>query len=128
MEDRQMAWKWACLDDYWMMTTTDNKGNEALRGGMMKRQMPQQQGITTYFDVKSVQEYSSKVEQLGGKVIFPKRPVSGMGYFAVCLDTENNSFAIWETDSKAKWIVMQMHTSISCANLQAVNAYTRYGY
>ncbi|MFZ0326993.1 MAG: VOC family protein [Nitrososphaeraceae archaeon] len=89
-------------DDYWMITTTDDKGNEALRGGMMKRQMPQQQGITTYFDVKSVQEYSSKVEQLGGKVIFPKRPVSGMGYFAVCLDTENNSFAIWETDSKAK--------------------------
>ena len=72
-------------DDYWMITTTDDKGNEALRGGMMKRQMPQQQGITTYFDVKSVQEYSSKVEQLGGKVIFPKRPVSGMGYSTVLL-------------------------------------------
>ena len=69
-------------NDYWMITTTDDKGNEALRGGMMKRQSPQQQGITNYFDVKSVQEYSAKVEQLGGKVIFPKRPVPGMGYFA----------------------------------------------
>jgi uncharacterized protein len=29
-------------------------------------------------------------------------PVPGMGYFAICLDTENNSFAIWETDSSAK--------------------------
>ena len=89
-------------DDYWMITTTDDKGNEALRGGMMKRQMPQQQGITNYFDVKSVQEYSAKVEKLGGKVIAPKMPVPGMGYFAVCTDTENNGFGIFEVDQTAK--------------------------
>jgi predicted enzyme related to lactoylglutathione lyase len=29
-------------------------------------------------------------------------PVKGMGYFAVCLDTENNTFGIWETNSEAK--------------------------
>ena len=28
--------------------------------------------------MKSVQEYSAKVEQLGGKVISPKHPVPGM--------------------------------------------------
>ena len=54
------------------MPTNDDKGNKAIGGGMMKRQSPQQQGITNYFDVKSVQEYSAKVEQLGGKVISPK--------------------------------------------------------
>jgi predicted enzyme related to lactoylglutathione lyase len=64
--------------EYWMVTTVDDKGNEAVTGGMMKRQMPQQQGITNFFDVKSVQEYSAKVEQLGGKVISPKHPVPGM--------------------------------------------------
>jgi uncharacterized protein len=89
-------------DDYWMITTTDDKGNEALRGGMMKRQMPQQQGIANYFDVKSVQEYSARVEQLGGKVIFPKMPVPGMGYMAMCTDTENNGFGIFEADQTAK--------------------------
>ncbi|MDP9288311.1 MAG: VOC family protein [Thermoproteota archaeon] len=88
--------------DYWMITTTDDEGNEALGGGIMKRQSPQQQGITNYFDVKSVQEYSAKVEQLGGKVILPKRPVSGMGYFAVCTDTENNGFGIFEVDNTVK--------------------------
>jgi predicted enzyme related to lactoylglutathione lyase len=88
--------------DYWMITTTDDEGNEALRGGMMKRQSPQQQGMTNYFDVKSVQEYSVKVEQLGGKVILPKRPVPGMGYFAVCTDTENNGFGIFEVDNTVK--------------------------
>ena len=58
--------------EYWMISTVDDKGDEAVAGGMMKRQMPQQQGITNYFDVKSVQEYSTKIEQLGGKVISPK--------------------------------------------------------
>ena len=31
-----------------------------------------------------------------------KKVVPGMGYFAICLDTENNSFGIWETDPNAK--------------------------
>jgi len=31
-----------------------------------------------------------------------KTPVPGMGYFAVCTDAENNTFAIWETDDSAK--------------------------
>jgi|ERR687892_364042 predicted enzyme related to lactoylglutathione lyase len=88
--------------EYWMITTTDDKGNKSLTGGMMKRQNLQQQGITNYVGVKSVQEHSSKVEQLGGKVVMPKTPVPGMGYFAVCTDTENNTFAIWETDESAK--------------------------
>jgi uncharacterized protein len=88
--------------EYWMISTLDDKGNEAIGGGMMKRQSPQQQGITNYFDVKSVQEYSAKVEKLGGKVISPKTPVPGMGYFAVCTDTENNGFGIFEVDSSAK--------------------------
>lgn len=51
---------------------------------------------------RSVDEYSSKVERLGGKIVLPKMPVKGMGYFAVCLDTENNTFGIWETNSEAK--------------------------
>jgi predicted enzyme related to lactoylglutathione lyase len=91
--------KWSGSDstmEYWMITTTDDKGNEALRGGMMKRQNPQQ-GITNFIGVDSIDDYSSKVQQLGGKILVRKTPVSGMGFFAVCLDTGNNSFAIWES-------------------------------
>ena len=94
--------KWSGSDstmEYWMITTTDDKGNEALRGGMMKRQNPQH-GITNFIGVDSIDDYSSKVQQLGGKIVVPKTPVSGMGFFAVCLDTENNSFAIWESVTK----------------------------
>jgi len=48
--------------EYLMITTMDDKGNKALTGGMMKRQMPEQQGITNYVDVKSVDEYSARWE------------------------------------------------------------------
>jgi len=63
--------------------------------------MPQQRGIN-YFDVKSVQESSAKVEKFGGKVITPKKSVSGMGHFAACTDTGNNGFGIFETDQTVK--------------------------
>jgi len=88
--------------EYWLISTVDDKGNKAFGGGMGKRQSPQQQGITNFFDVKSVQEYSARVEQLGGKVISPKMPVPGMGYIATCTDTENNGFGIFEADQTAK--------------------------
>ena len=42
-----------------------------------------------------------EIEQLGGQVVVPKMAVPGFGYFAVCLDTENNTFAIWENDVEA---------------------------
>ena len=87
--------------EYWLITTTDDKGNKALGGGMMKRQMPEHK-VTNYIGVKSIDEYKSKVEKLGGKVLAPKHTVPGMGYFALCLDTENNPFAIWESNESAK--------------------------
>ena len=88
--------------DYWIITTTDDKENKSdVGGGMMKRQMPEHH-ITNYIGVDSVDEYSSKVEKLGGKVLAAKHTVPAMGYFALCSDTENNVFAIWETNESAK--------------------------
>jgi predicted enzyme related to lactoylglutathione lyase len=84
----------------WEVTTTDDKGNKALAGGMSKRSMPQQQ-ITNFIGVKSVDDYSSKVEKLGGKLVVPKTAVPGMGYYEVCLDTENNSFGLFELNENA---------------------------
>ena len=62
-------------------------------GGMMKRLYPEHQ-ITNYIDVKSIDEYSSKIQKIGGKVVVPKMAVLKMGYLAICLDTENNTFGI----------------------------------
>lgn len=70
-------------------------------GGMMKRKSPQQP-ITNYVTVPSVTKAMAKVEKLGGKVCMPKTAVPQMGYFAICQDTENNTFAVWEMNDKAK--------------------------
>jgi predicted enzyme related to lactoylglutathione lyase len=96
--------KWPGMEsgmEYWIINTTDNEGSKTVGGGMMKRQNPQQ-GITNFIDVTSVDEYSAKVQSLGGKIVAPKQAVPTMGYFAVCLDTENNTFGIWETNPNAK--------------------------
>jgi predicted enzyme related to lactoylglutathione lyase len=81
--------------DYTMVDTY------GLGGGMMKRMHPDQQ-ITNYIGVPSVDEYSAKVEKLGGKIMVPKKAIPGMGYFAICTDTENNAFGIFETNKTAK--------------------------
>jgi predicted enzyme related to lactoylglutathione lyase len=70
-------------------------------GGMMKRMHPDQP-ITAYFSVPSVTKFVSKIEKLGGSMCKRKTAVPGMGYFAICQDTENNTFAIWEMNPKAK--------------------------
>jgi uncharacterized protein len=59
-----------------MVTTTDDKGNKALGGGMMKR-VQQCQQTTNYVNVRSVDEYSEKVEKLGGRVVASKHAVPG---------------------------------------------------
>jgi len=85
--------------EYWTFSTLNDKdGGEQqnLDGGIMKRQMPQQ-SITNYIGVKSVDDYSKRVESLGGKVKVPKTEVLNLGWFAICSDTENNTFGLWET-------------------------------
>jgi uncharacterized protein len=95
--------------EYWTFSTTTNdrggssSGGEqrTIGGGMMERQMPQEP-IMIYIGVDSVTEYSNKVERLGGKVIKQKTEVPGYGWFAICTDTENNGFALWEANTNTK--------------------------
>ncbi|TLY09565.1 MAG: VOC family protein [Thaumarchaeota archaeon] len=86
--------------EYWMFRTGNENGEQVIGGGIMKRQQPQQP-ITNYIGVESVSEYSKKVEKLGGKVKVPKTEIPDMGWFAICTDTENNTFALWERNPKA---------------------------
>jgi len=48
-----------------------------------------------------VAEYSKKVEKLGGKVKVAKTEVPDHGWFAVCTDTDDNTFALWEAKEAA---------------------------
>jgi uncharacterized protein len=85
--------------EYWHI---DTGGEDASPdGGMMKRKDPRQ-AITNYVFVESVDKAVVKVKKLGGKICMPKTAVPGMGFFAICMDTEKNVFAVWERAEPAK--------------------------
>lgn len=95
------GWRFSTLpgfDDYWVFDTGDP--DQDAGGGILARQAAGQ-GIIHYVQVESVDDYVTKAQELGGQVILPKSPVPGMGWFAQLLDTEGNSFAIWEGDRSA---------------------------
>jgi predicted enzyme related to lactoylglutathione lyase len=84
---------------YWHI---DTGGADATPdGGMMERQHSGH-GTTNYVAVPSVDEAAAKVKRLGGQICMEKTAVPEMGYFVVCNDTENNTFALWEVNESAK--------------------------
>lgn len=87
--------------DYALIVTRTLSGEEGLGGGMGKREKPDER-ITNFVGVPSVDEYIKKAEELGGRVVQPKTAVPNTGYLAVCLDTENNTFGLWEDNKNAK--------------------------
>ena len=87
------------MEGYWHI---DTGGDDASPdGGLLARKHPGQP-ITNYIRVPSVTRGMAKVVKLGGQVCLPKIAVPGMGYFAVCKDTEENTFALCESNPKAK--------------------------
>ncbi len=91
--------KFPDMGDYWHI---DTGGPDASPdGGMMPRMHPQHT-ITNYVLVPSVDKFMAKVEKLGGSICKPKTEVPGMGFFAICQDTEKNTFAIWEMNKSRK--------------------------
>ena len=87
------------MEGYWHIDT--GGADDSPDGGMLARKHPGQP-ITNYIRVPSVTRGMAKVVKLGGQVCVPKTAVPGMGYFAVCQDTEQNTFALWESNPKAK--------------------------
>lgn len=96
------GWKIDKLGDmeYYSITTVpmDQKGNllrPGVNGGLYKKDQPQQMPIN-YIYVESVDEYSKKVTALGGQIVVPKTEIPKMGWFAVAVDPEGNTFGLFE--------------------------------
>ncbi|MDB6125156.1 MAG: uncharacterized protein JWQ71_4149 [Pedosphaera sp.] len=87
------------MADYWHIDT--GGGDDTPDGGLMARKQPEQ-AITNYINVKSLTQSMAKLKKLGGKICMPRTAVPQMGYFAICQDTEKNTFALWEKNEKAK--------------------------
>jgi predicted enzyme related to lactoylglutathione lyase len=94
------AEKWGGPMEYWLVTTGPDS-QPGINGGIGQRQDPS--GHTTNsIDVTSLKEAEAKIVAAGGKVLEPRMPIAGIGWFALCLDTEGNRFGLMETDPQAK--------------------------
>ncbi|HJX23284.1 MAG TPA: VOC family protein [Candidatus Bathyarchaeia archaeon] len=74
----------------------DEKGmplRPGVNGGLMKKQNPEHKAVN-FIQVESVDEYTKRIESLGGRIVVPKMEVPGIGWWALALDPEGNQFAI----------------------------------
>ncbi|MFH0854157.1 MAG: VOC family protein [bacterium] len=79
---------------------TKNGREESLAASLLRREK-KKQTIINYIGVPSVDHYENRVRMLGGRVVVPKKPILGKGYYSMCYDTESNLFALWEDDEYA---------------------------
>ena len=86
---------------FFLIETKDLKGNPGVGGGMGERKLPGQTTMN-YIGVASIEEYITKIKKQGGNIIMQKTAVSGWGYLAICVDTENNTFGLWQEDKNAR--------------------------
>ena len=97
--------KWDGPQDYWLVKTGEDS-QPGINGGLTPK-TNQGSGntggrITNSIDVPSIDEFSNKISMEGGKVLSPKMPIPGVGYVAICEDTEGISFGIIQYDRNAK--------------------------
>jgi len=100
-----LGWKFQTYPgpmEFYLIETTGLDGQRGIGGGMAKRENPQDVGVTNFMAVASIDESSEQVKKLGGKVIQQKQAIPGVGYQAMCLDTENNLFGLFQDDKNAK--------------------------
>jgi predicted enzyme related to lactoylglutathione lyase len=92
--------KWAGPMEYWMVTTGAD-GIPGINGGMLRKPGPVSVTTNT-IGVGSVDVAIEAAKSAGGKLVMPKSPIPGVGYFAYCEDTEGNLFGVMQADTNAK--------------------------
>jgi len=82
--------------DYWPCKTGDGPG---IDGALTKKTL--YSGIVNNVTVDDSAPYLAKVVELGGKVLVPRSPVIGMGWYALAQDPEGNPVGFWQDDAVA---------------------------
>jgi predicted enzyme related to lactoylglutathione lyase len=100
------GWKFEKVEglpiEYWRIET------EGPRGGLLKRPAktpPSQHGTNAFVCSMEVEDFDTKAQQilgLGAVVALPKFAVPGVCWQGYFLDTEGNTFGIFQPDRNAK--------------------------
>ena len=86
--------------DYWAITTGGEE-DPGMTGGLIRRRDEWDSTINT-IEVASLDVFAKRITEAGGKVLAPKTPIAGSGYFQYCRDMEGNTFGIFEFDESAE--------------------------
>jgi len=88
--------------EYWRILA------DGQRGGLLKRPVPAPAGgagtnaYVCSMEVMNFDETASKIESMGGKVALPKFAVPGICWQGYFIDTEGNTFGLFQPDPNAK--------------------------
>ena len=82
--------------NYYLVKTSDMQGNQGLGGGMSAREAGRSNGIINYIGVTSIDTTLKQVIDLGGTILQPAQMIPGYGRLALCTDTEDNIFGVFE--------------------------------
>ncbi|HEY0284267.1 MAG TPA: VOC family protein [Vicinamibacterales bacterium] len=86
---------------------TDEKGMATqpggINGGLLVRPAGfEDRGWINYINVDSLDDAVKRAQDLGATVMKGRAAVPGMGWFAMLVDPQGSSFAMWERDPNAK--------------------------
>ena len=90
---------WGDGNEYQMASTGD-AATTGINGGFYKRSAPEQ-AIMNHIGVTSINDTIPVIERNGGKMIQPKTAITGMGFYALFHDTEENVHGLFENDPSA---------------------------
>jgi len=85
--------------DYWLATTGGND-KPGINGAIMPR--GKEGCVINTIDVPSIDKFTDLIKKNDGKILQPKMPIPGIGYFSYFQDTEGNKLGILESDMSAK--------------------------
>ena len=96
------GWKfnsWGGPMEYWLITTGPE--NKPGTDGGFSRGEPLGNYVNT-IDVDSIDTIMKDITANGGKIIQPKGPIPGIGWFAVFQAPDGNAFGLMQGDPNAK--------------------------
>lgn len=86
--------------DYWRIQTEPKSAN-GFDAGLTYRPANGPSSWLHYVTVASVDAALAQAERMGASIVRPKTAVPRTGWYAVLMDPQGNSFAIWQADATA---------------------------